>query len=51
VVSVHPVGDGVVPGKEAEPVKIALAKGLLCRGFLVARNHSSSSLPEMKEVS
>jgi hypothetical protein len=50
MVSVHPVGDGVVPGKEGEPVKIASAKGLLRWGFLGARN-DSSSLPEMKEVS
>jgi hypothetical protein len=51
VVFVHLVGDGVVLGKEGEPVKIASAKGLLCRGFLRARNDSSSSLLEMKEVS
>jgi hypothetical protein len=50
VVSAHPMGVGVVPRKEGEPVMTASAKGLLRRGFLGARN-DSAPLPEMKEVS
>jgi hypothetical protein len=51
VVSVIPVGVSAVTAKEGESVKIATAKGLLRRGFLGAKNDSSSSLSEMKEVS
>jgi hypothetical protein len=51
VVSVIPVGVNAVSAKEGESVKIATAKGLLRRGFLGAKNDSSSSLSEMKEVS
>jgi hypothetical protein len=51
VVSVIPVGVSAVPAKEGESVKIAMAKGLLQRRFLGAKNDSSSSLSKMKEVS
>jgi hypothetical protein len=50
VVSAIPVGASAVPAKEGESVKIVSAKGLLRRGFLGAKNDSSSSLSEMKEV-
>jgi hypothetical protein len=42
VVSVIPVAVSAVPAKEGEFVKIATAKGLLRRGFLGAKNYSSS---------
>jgi hypothetical protein len=37
MVSVHPVGDGAVPGKEGEPIKIASAKGGFFAGKMVLR--------------
>jgi hypothetical protein len=51
MVSIHPMGVGVVLVKEFELVKTASAKGLLRWGFLRSRNDSSSSLPRMKEAS
>jgi hypothetical protein len=49
-ISVIPVGVSAVPAKEGESVKVVSAKGLLRWGILGAKNDSSSSLSDMKEV-